>query len=90
LEACTQGGLALAEFFGGRPEAMQSVEAALANAQSIESPFNAAILAQAIGEISTQQGDFARADAYLSQALEYYRGHAMRPYIARTLQAQAR
>ena len=84
-----EGGLALTQFFGGRPEAIHRIESAMNRAEAIDDQFTASMFAQTLGEIYAQHGDHVRADDHINRALDYYRSHAMRPYIARALQAQA-
>ena len=84
-----EGALAMTEFFGGRPEAIHSIESAMSRAHAIDDQYAASMFSQTLGEIYAQHGEVARADDYINRALEYYRSHAMRPYIARALQAQA-
>jgi tetratricopeptide (TPR) repeat protein len=82
-----RAGLAIAQFFGGRTEAISDMERTLANAEAIADEYTVALVAQALGEGYTQLGDFERAKRYLDTALDYYRRNDMRPYLARTLQS---
>jgi tetratricopeptide (TPR) repeat protein len=82
-----RAGLAIAQFFGGRTEAIDDMERALANAEAISDDYTVALVAQALGEGYTQLGDIERAERYLDTALDYYRRNDMRPYLARTLQS---
>jgi tetratricopeptide (TPR) repeat protein len=82
-----RAGLAIAQFFGGRTEAISDMERTLANAEAIADEYTVALVAQALGEGYTQLGDFERAKRYLDTALDYYRRNDMRPYLARALQS---
>ena len=82
-------GLAMAEFFGGRTEAVQDMEETLEKARATGDPYIAAFLSQSLGQSYTALGELDRAEGYLNDALEYYRRNAMRPYIVRDLQALA-
>ncbi len=84
-----QGGLAIAQFFSGRPEAAPELERALANARAIGDEFGAALFSQTLGEILTQASEMERAERHLTMALDYYRRTDMRPYLARALQSWA-
>jgi len=83
-------GLAVARFFGGRPEAIDAMETSLANAKALGDDYTAAFVAQSLGEGYAQLGNFERAKQYLDDALGYYRRNGMRPYLARALQSLAR
>jgi tetratricopeptide (TPR) repeat protein len=82
-----RAGLAVAQFFSGRTEAIDDMKRALANAKAIGDDYTVASVAGALGEAYTQLGDFERAKEYLGTALDYYRRNDMRPYLARTLQS---
>jgi class 3 adenylate cyclase/tetratricopeptide (TPR) repeat protein len=82
-------GLAVAQLFGGRSEAIDDMENALANAEAVGDDYTAAFLAQALGEGYTRLGEFGRARRHLDVALDYYRRNNMRPYLARVLQTSA-
>jgi tetratricopeptide (TPR) repeat protein len=84
-----RAGLAIAQFFGGRSEAINAMERTMANAEAIGDDYMVAFVAQALGEGYTRFGDFERAEQYLNTALDYYRRNDMRPYLARALQALA-
>ena len=78
-------GLAIAQFFSGRVEALNDMERTLKNAEAIGDEYTVAFIGQALGEAYTRMGDFERAKRYLDIALEYYRRNAMVPYLARVL-----
>jgi class 3 adenylate cyclase/tetratricopeptide (TPR) repeat protein len=82
-----RAGLAIAQFFSGRMEAINDMERTLANAEAIGDDYAVAFIAQALGEAYTRLGDFERAERYLNTALDYYRRNDMRPYLARVLQS---
>jgi tetratricopeptide (TPR) repeat protein len=85
-----RAGLAVARFFGGRVEAIDDMEKSLANADALGDDYTVAFIAQSLGEGYTQLGNFARAEQYLHDALDYYRRNGMKPYLARALQSLAR
>jgi tetratricopeptide (TPR) repeat protein len=82
-------GLAIARFMGGDTGAINDMESALANADSVGDDYTAAFIAQALGEGYTQLGDFERAKLYLDTALDYYRRNDMKLYLARVLRSSA-
>jgi tetratricopeptide (TPR) repeat protein len=82
-------GLAIAQFFGGRVEAISEMETSLANAAALGDDYTVAFIAQALGEGYTQLGDFERAKQFLDSALDYYHRNDMRPYVARVLKSSA-
>ena len=84
-----RAGLAIAQYFSGRTEAINDMERTLKNAEAIGDDYTAAFVAQALGEGYSQLGDFERAKQYLDAALDYYRRNDMRPYLARVLQSLA-
>ena len=84
-----RAGLAIAQFFSGRTEAIHDMERTLENAEAIGDDYAVAFIAQALGEGYTQLGEFDRAERYLNAALAYYRRNDMRPYLARVLQSLA-
>ena len=82
-------GLSIARFLGGDTGALNDMESTLANADAVGDDYNAAFIAQALGEGYTQLGDFERAKQYLDTALGYYRRNDMKPYLARVLKSSA-
>jgi tetratricopeptide (TPR) repeat protein len=80
-----ESGLSMARFFSGSADGTQELERALGHARGVSQQFAAALLEQTLGEIHLQRGDAAQAIAHLGEALEYYRKHRMRFYLARTL-----
>ncbi len=80
-----ESGLSIARFFSGHPGGIQELERALVHARAVGKQYAAALLAQTLGEIHLQRGETEQAVAHLSAALEYYRRHRMRLYLARTL-----
>ena len=85
-----RAGLAIAQFFGGRVEAIDDMETSLANAEALGDDYTVAFIAQALGEGYTRSGNFELAERYLETALDYYRRNGMKPYLARALQSLAR
>jgi predicted ATPase/class 3 adenylate cyclase len=84
-----RAGLSIAQFFSGRAEAIEDMQKALTNAQTLGDIYTAAFLSQYLGEAYTRLGDFELAKQYLDTALDYYRRNDMRPYLARVLQSLA-
>jgi tetratricopeptide (TPR) repeat protein len=82
-------GLAIAQLFGGRGEAIEDMERLLSNAEALGDDYTAALIAQALGEGYTGSGEFERAKRHLDAAHDYYRRNDMRPYEARVLQSLA-
>ena len=80
-------GSAIAQFFGGRSEALSDMERTLKNAEAIGDEYTVAFIGQALGEAYTSMGDFGRAKRYLDIASEYYRRNDMVPYLARVLKS---
>jgi tetratricopeptide (TPR) repeat protein len=84
-----ESGLGMAHFFSGHPEAVQELQTALTHARKIGKEYPTALLSQTLGEISMQRGQIDQALVYLDAALDYYRRHHMRAYLASTLELQA-
>ncbi len=82
-------GLGLTRFISGHPEGIQQIEGALAHANRIGEQFVSAMLALTLGELYLQKGDLDLGLARLDSALDYFRPHLMRPYLARALQLTA-
>jgi class 3 adenylate cyclase/tetratricopeptide (TPR) repeat protein len=80
---------AIAHYHDGDPAALGRIEAALDNALRLGDSFGAAFMRKALADAHLGRGELDRAEAYLSEALAYYREHGMRPYVARTLDALA-
>ncbi len=78
-------GLGMTRFISGHSDAIQQIEGALAHAQRIGEAFISAMLALTLGELYLQKGDLDLALARLNAALDYFRPHMMRPYLARAL-----
>jgi tetratricopeptide (TPR) repeat protein len=84
-----RAGLAIAQFFSGRVDAINDMKEALTNARALSDDYTVAFLSQSLGEAYTQLGEFEQAGSYLSAALEYYHRKTMRPYLARALESLA-
>jgi tetratricopeptide (TPR) repeat protein len=80
-----QAGIAVAQFFSGRAQAVDDMKKALTNARALGDDYTAAFLSQYLGEAYTRLGEFEQAESYLDTALEHYRRNNMRPYLARAL-----
>jgi tetratricopeptide (TPR) repeat protein len=80
-----QAGLAMAQFFDGRVEAIADLETTLATMQTYNDHAGAAEVARMLGTCLIQLGDLGRAEGYLTKALDFYRQMGMRPYLVRTL-----
>ena len=85
-----RSGQAIARFMGGDTGAIEDLESALANAESVGDDYMVAFIAQTIGDGYTQLGDFERGQHYLDIALAYYRQNDMKPFLARVLRSSAR
>ena len=83
-----RAGLAIAQFFGGRVEAISDMENRWPT-RPLGDDYTVAFLAHALGEGYTQLCDFERAKQNLDSALDYYRRNGMRPYVARVLKSSA-
>ncbi len=82
-------GLGMTRFMSGHPEGIPQIEDALAHAHRIGEEFIGALLGQTLGELYLQRGDIELAISRLGDALEYFRRHQMRPYLARSLELLA-
>ncbi|MGB8647367.1 MAG: hypothetical protein WCF84_19185 [Anaerolineae bacterium] len=82
-------GLAVAQFYGGEPRAVQEMETILVQAQSIDSQYASAFLSLMLGEVYAEQGAWEKSAQYLESALTYYRQTGLRPYLRRPLQSIA-
>lgn len=89
IEVLGRAGLGVSEFLSGRREALEEVEAALAQARALGLGYTAAFIAQTLGGLYAQAGAYARAGELLDEAENYYRKNELRPYLARTLEARA-
>lgn len=86
FENLGRAGLALAEIYSGRDEALGDLEHALTRSRELEDQMGSALLAQALGEIYARRGDAARAESLLNDALDFFRRAQMAPYVTRTLE----
>jgi tetratricopeptide (TPR) repeat protein len=84
-----ESGLGMVRFYSGHPEGIQDLENTLTHARTIGREYASALLAQTLGEIYLQGGDLLKAETRLKEALDYYRRHRMRLYLARTLELVA-
>ncbi len=84
-----ESGLGMVRFYSGHPEGIQDIENTLSHARRIGNEYAGALLAQTLGEIYLQRGDMLQAETRLGEALDYYRRHRMRLYLARTLELVA-
>ncbi len=89
FENLGRAGLAMAQFFSGRTEALADLEDAYAQAQALHNNMGSALIAQTLGGIYALQGNAARAESILNAALAYFRPNQMAPYLARTLETLA-
>ena len=88
-ETMGRTGLALAEFFSGRAEAVQDMERTLKSAHALGDPYVVAFVSQLLGTTYTQLGELEQAEGHLDTALDYFMRNDMRPYVANTLQSLA-
>jgi class 3 adenylate cyclase/tetratricopeptide (TPR) repeat protein len=84
-----RAGLAIAQFAGGRVEALADMEDTLVAARQIGDEYMEAFIAHALGEAHARLEDFERAEGYFQTALDYYARTDQRPYLARSLEALA-
>ena len=84
-----QMGLGMVQFSSGHPEAVQDVENALAHARDIGDEFVGALLSQTLGEMYLERGEVQTCITFLTDALQFYRRHGMRPYLSRALELLA-
>ncbi len=89
IEGIGRAGLAITKYIGGQAQDVNEIEDALAQARAGSNPFIAAQLAQTLGEIMLQLGQFPQAEQHLTAALAYYRANQMQPYLARALESLA-
>jgi len=80
-----RAGLAMAQFLGGRADAIQELETGLAEMQGYNHPVGAANVAQMLGACLILSGDLERAESYLNMACDFYRRSEMIPYLIRSL-----
>ena len=81
-----RAGLAVAQFFSGRTEAIDDMKRALANAEAIGDDYTVASVAAALGEAYTQLGDSKNQEVSRHRpGLLPSQRHAA--YLARTLQS---
>ena len=80
-----RGGVALSEIDRGPEAAVEQLRTAIANAQNINDEYAAAILAEKLAAALLKLGRREEAGQFLDDALHYYRGAGMRPYLASAL-----
>ncbi len=84
IELLARVGLAVSEYFGGKREALDDLETAFADAQTMKQSYVAALSAQSLGMIYVRMGDLARARERLVYAREFYEAKGLRPALERT------
>lgn len=89
LENAARAGLAMAQFYSGRGDAIEDLQQAYTRAVAIDDRMGIMTTAQALGGMYAQRGDAARAESYLDMALEFFRRTQMAPALARTLEILA-
>jgi tetratricopeptide (TPR) repeat protein len=82
-----QGTCALAHLLSGRGEALDDLEHALANAQTLGDQYGVALASQYLGEAYTELEQLERAEEYFNTAAAYYRSTGMNPSLVRVLQS---
>ncbi|MDR3577513.1 MAG: AAA family ATPase [Anaerolineaceae bacterium] len=80
-----QAGLATAQFYSGRREAVNDLESILASMKRYEFDVGAANANLMLGMCFLQLGLFERAETNFHDAIEYYRRTQMRPFLAKAL-----
>lgn len=84
-----RGGAALADFVRGHADAVQELEAALANANKAHDGYGSALLSQQLAAVLLGLDRAEEAVSHLETALAYYRDTDMKPAEARTLDSLA-
>ena len=85
-----KGGVALTEFEQGSPAAIEGLRSAVDNARSIHDDYSAASMSAQLGEALLKLDRREEAETYLKDALGYFRGAGMSPYVANLLRVMAR
>jgi tetratricopeptide (TPR) repeat protein len=80
-----QAGLAMAQFYSGRLEAIEDLEGVVAKMNLYEHYVGAANANFMLGMCLFQLGLLDRAETHITNAVDYYRRSQMRPFLARTL-----
>jgi predicted ATPase/class 3 adenylate cyclase len=80
-----RGGVALTEIDRGPEAAVEQLRTAVSNAQNINDEYAAAILSEKLAAALLRLGQREEAGRFLGEALHYYRGAGMRPYLASAL-----
>jgi tetratricopeptide (TPR) repeat protein/transcriptional regulator with XRE-family HTH domain len=80
-----QAGLAMAQFSSGRIEAVGDLQEVLGNMLVYQNYVGAANADLMLGMCLSQMGELERAERHIANAVDYYRRHRMRPYLARAL-----
>ena len=80
-----QAGLAMAQFYSGRIEAIEDLEGVVAKMNLYEHYVGAANANFMLGTCLFQLGLLDRAETHITNAVDYYRRSQMRPFLARTL-----
>jgi tetratricopeptide (TPR) repeat protein len=83
-----QAGLAMAQFFRGRAEAVQELESVLQQMHLYDNEVGAANANAMLARCYLQLADFERAETHLEAAIEYYRRTQMSPFLARAMMSR--
>lgn len=85
-----KAGLAMAQFYSGRVEAMQDLEKAMTRLKRFDNHVGAANAARMLGICLIQVGNLERAKHFLDTACDFYRQTEMYPSLIRTLRSLAK
>jgi tetratricopeptide (TPR) repeat protein len=85
-----QAGMAIARYASGQPDALAEVEGSLASSRGLGDEYTAALVCLALADAYSKLEQFDKAEACISETLDYYRRTEMRPHLARALDALAR
>jgi tetratricopeptide (TPR) repeat protein len=84
-----RAGLAMIQFMAGHAEAIQGLEAIIADMRLYENQVGAANANLMLGACLARMGEAERAKNALAQAIDFYRGARMQPSLAKALQSMA-
>lgn len=87
FENMGRAGLALAEFSGGRADAVNDLERAYARTFELDDQYGGAVIARGLGGIYAELGDTTRAEGFLRKAVEYFRSHELVPQLLRSFES---
>lgn len=89
FENMGRGGLAIAEYFGGRENAIDDLIRAYERAKALDDGIGGALFALALGGIYSSRSEFRKAEELIQDALAYYKDAELTPHIVQALEALA-